>query len=124
LNVRDWIHAEDHSLAVLTIIDKGQSGETYLIGADGEVNNKTVVGMVLEALGKPADAFDLVADRPGHDMRYAIDSTKLRTELGWAPRFTDFTAGLANTVEWYANNRAWWEPLKAAVEAKYASKGQ
>jgi dTDP-glucose 4,6-dehydratase len=118
LNVRDWIHAEDHSLAVLTIIDKGRAGETYLIGADGEVNNKTVVAMVLEALGKPADAFDLVADRPGHDMRYAIDSTKLRTELGWAPRFTDFTAGLANTVEWYANNRAWWEPLKAAVEAQ------
>jgi dTDP-glucose 4,6-dehydratase len=124
LNVRDWIHAEDHSLAVLTIIENGRSGETYLIGADGEVNNKTVVGMVLAALGQPADAFDLVADRPGHDMRYAIDSTKLRTELGWAPRFTDFTAGLANTVEWYANNRAWWEPLKAAVEAKYASKGQ
>jgi dTDP-glucose 4,6-dehydratase len=124
LNVRDWIHAEDHSLAVLTIIDRGRSGETYLIGADGEVNNKTVVGMVLAALDKPADAFDLVADRPGHDMRYAIDSTKLRTELGWAPRFTDFAAGLANTVEWYANNRAWWEPLKAAVEAKYASKGQ
>ncbi len=124
LNVRDWIHAEDHSLAVLTILEKGQTGETYLIGADGEVNNKAVVALVLELLGQPSDAFDLVADRPGHDMRYAIDSTKLRRELGWAPRFTDFGAGLADTVAWYTNNRAWWEPQKAAVEAKYASKGQ
>ncbi len=124
LNVRDWIHAEDHSLAVLTIIEKGRTGETYLIGADGEVNNKSVVGLVLQLLGQSPDAFDLVADRRGHDMRYAIDSTKLRRELGWTPQFTDFEAGLSNTVEWYATNRAWWEPLKAAVEAQYASKGQ
>jgi dTDP-glucose 4,6-dehydratase len=124
LNVRDWIHAEDHSLAVLTIIERGRSGETYLIGADGEVDNKTVVGMVLELLGQPDDAFDLVADRPGHDMRYAIDATKLRTELGWEPRFRDFRTGLTNTVTWYRDNRAWWEPLKLAVEAKYAARGQ
>jgi dTDP-glucose 4,6-dehydratase len=124
LNVRDWIHAEDHSLAVLTIIAGGRRGETYLIGADGEVDNKTVVGMVLELLGQPSDAFDLVADRPGHDMRYAIDATKLRTELGWEPRFRDFRTGLTNTVAWYRDNRTWWEPLKLAVEAKYAARGQ
>jgi dTDP-glucose 4,6-dehydratase len=124
LNVRDWIHAEDHSLAVLTIIAKGRRGETYLIGADGEVSNRTVVEMILSELGNAMDAYDLVADRPGHDMRYAIDSTKLRTELGWTPQFTDFRAGLANTIAWYRDNTGWWEPLKAAVEAKYATKGQ
>lgn len=124
LNVRDWIHAEDHSRAVLTIIEGGRNGETYLIGADGEVDNKTVVGMVLELLGEDPDAFDLVADRPGHDMRYAIDATKLRTELGWEPQFQDFRTGLADTVAWYRDNRAWWEPQKQAVEAKYAARGQ
>ena len=123
-NVRDWIHAEDHSLAVLTIIERGRIGETYLIGADGEVSNRDVVELVLELFGEPSDAFDLVADRKGHDMRYAIDSTKLRSELGWAPRFTDFPAGLADTIEWYRSNQEWWAPAKAAVEAKYSLTGQ
>ena len=80
-NVRDWIHADDHSSAVLTILERGVIGETYLIGTDGEKNNKEVVELILTKLGQPADAYDLVADRPGHDLRYAIDSTKLRTEL-------------------------------------------
>jgi dTDP-glucose 4,6-dehydratase len=124
LNVRDWIHAEDHSLAVLAIIERGRRGETYLIGADGEMNNKSVVSLVLELLGQPPDGFDLVADRPGHDMRYAIDSSKLRAELGWEPRFVNFRVGLADTIEWYRTNRSWWEAQKAAVEARYASKGQ
>ena len=84
-NVRDWIHADDHSAAVLRIIDAGRIGDTYLIGADGEKNNKEVVEAILTELGQPRDAYDLVTDRPGHDLRYAIDSTKLRTELGWAP---------------------------------------
>ena len=81
-NVRDWIHADDHSAAVLTIIDAGAIGETYLIGADGEKNNKEVVEAILVELGQPADAYDLVTDRPGHDLRYAIDSTKLRDRAG------------------------------------------
>ncbi len=123
-NVRDWIHADDHSSAVLTILDKGVIGETYLIGADGEKNNKDVVEQILTELGQPADAYDLVTDRPGHDLRYAIDSTKLRTELGWAPRYGDFAAGLAATIAWYRDNEAWWAPQKEATEAKYRAAGQ
>jgi dTDP-glucose 4,6-dehydratase len=123
-NVRDWIHTEDHSLAVLAIIERGRVGETYLIGADGELSNRRVVELVLELSGQSADAFDLVADRPGHDMRYAIDSSKLRSELGWAPVFTDFRAGLAATIDWYGEHRDWWAPAKAAVEANYARSGQ
>ena len=124
LNVRDWIHADDHSSAVLTILEKGVIGETYLIGADGEKNNKEVVELILTQLGQPADAYDHVTDRPGHDLRYAIDSSKLRDELGWQPRYTDFTAGLAATIDWYRDNEAWWAPQKDATEARYAAQGQ
>ena len=123
-NVRDWIHADDHSSAVLTILDKGEIGETYLIGADGEKDNKTVVELILNLMGQPADAYDHVTDRAGHDLRYAIDSTKLRTELGWAPQYRDFEAGLAATIDWYRSNEAWWAADKDGVEAFYASKGQ
>jgi len=123
-NVRDWIHADDHSSAVLTILDKGEIGETYLIGADGEKDNKSVVELILQLAGQPSDAYDLVTDRPGHDLRYAIDSTKLRTELGWKPTYGDFESGLAATVDWYRDNEAWWAPTKDGVEAFYASKGQ
>ncbi|MFL1999805.1 dTDP-glucose 4,6-dehydratase [Microbacterium sp. A1-JK] len=123
-NVRDWIHADDHSSAVLTILDKGQIGETYLIGADGEKDNKTVVELILTLMGESPDAYDHVTDRPGHDMRYAIDSTKLRTELGWTPQYRDFDAGLAATIDWYTANEPWWAPAKDGVEAFYASKGQ
>jgi dTDP-glucose 4,6-dehydratase len=123
-NVRDWIHADDHSSAVLTILDRGEIGETYLVGADGEKDNKSVVELILQNAGLPADAYDLVTDRPGHDLRYAIDSTKLRTELGWAPTYGDFETGLAATIDWYRDNEAWWGPTKDGVEAFYASKGQ
>ena len=123
-NVRDWIHTEDHSSAVLTILEKGISGETYLIGADGEKDNKTVIEMILSDMGENSDEYDHVNDRPGHDMRYAIDSTKLRTELGWAPKFTDFEAGLKDTIEWYTANEAWWKPQKQATEEKYKTQGQ
>ena len=123
-NVRDWIHADDHSSAVLTILDKGEIGETYLIGADGERNNREVVELILTLMGRDADDYDLVADRPGHDLRYAIDSTRLRTELGWTPSFTRFEDGLAATIDWYRANEPWWAPSKDAVEAFYATKGQ
>lgn len=123
-NVRDWIHANDHSSAVLAILDRGRIGETYLIGADGEKNNKEVVELILSAMGEPTDAYDRVIDRPGHDLRYAIDSTKLRAELGWQPEFSDFESGLADTIDWYRTNEAWWRSQKAATESKYARSGQ
>lgn len=124
LNVRDWIHTDDHSSAVWTILTKGVIGETYLIGADGERNNITVLKSILRAMGQPEDAFDLVKDRPGHDRRYAIDSTKLRTQLGWQPQHTDFAEGLEQTINWYTDNRQWWEAAKAKTEKRYQGQGQ
>ncbi|MFT3832709.1 MAG: dTDP-glucose 4,6-dehydratase [Micropruina sp.] len=124
LNVRDWIHVDDHNAAVLDIIDRGAIGETYLIGADGELDNKTVIELILELMGQPSDGYDHVNDRPGHDLRYAIDATRLRTELGWTPRFPDFRSGIADTIDWYRANEGWWRPMKAATEAKYAKTGQ
>jgi dTDP-glucose 4,6-dehydratase len=124
LNVRDWIHVTDHNRAVLRILEAGRIGETYLIGADGEKDNKSVIELVLTLMGQPADAYDHVNDRAGHDLRYAIDSSKLRTELGWTPTYRDFESGLAATIEWYRANEAWWRPVKQATEAKYAAVGQ
>ena len=123
-NVRDWIHTEDHSSAVWCILTRGRIGETYLIGADGELDNITVLREILRAFGRDEDDFDWVRDRPGHDRRYAIDATKLRTELGWEPSRTDFAAGLAETIAWYRDNEAWWRPAKEATEARYAAQGQ
>ena len=112
-NVRDWIHTEDHSSAVLTILQRGQVGQTYLVGADGERSNIDVVRLLLRLTGRDEDDFDHVTDRPGHDLRYAIDASKIRDELGWRPSYGDFEAGLARTVEWYREHEAWWRPLKA-----------
>lgn len=123
-NVRDWIHTEDHSSAVLTILEKGKIGETYLIGADGEKDNKSVVELILKTMGKDSIDYEHVNDRPGHDMRYAIDSTKLRNELGWMPKFTDFEAGLKDTIDWYTANESWWKSQKHATEEKYKKIGQ
>ena len=122
--VRDWIHVRDHNNAVWDIIERGRIGETYLIGADGEKSNKEVVELILSLMGRDPHDYDHVADRPGHDMRYAIDSTRLVTELGWTPQYTDFRSGLRATIDWYRDNEAWWRPLKAEVEAKYAAQGQ
>jgi dTDP-glucose 4,6-dehydratase len=117
-NVRDWIHVDDHNSAVLTIIDKGRLGETYLIGANGERSNLQVV----EALARliPVTVpIEFVTDRAGHDLRYAIDSTRLRTELGWRPSYQDFEAGLAATIDWYRQHESWWRPAKAPTESYY-----
>ena len=119
-NVRDWIHADDHSSAVLHIFEQGRIGETYLVGADGEKDNKTVVELILTMMGQDADAYDNVTDRTGHDLRYAIDATKLCTELGWRPRYRDFEQGLSVTIEWYRDHEDWWAPAKDATEAFYA----
>ncbi|MCQ9351743.1 dTDP-glucose 4,6-dehydratase [Corynebacterium sp. 153RC1] len=127
--VRDWIHVDDHNDAVLLILERGALGQTYIVGADNDhVNNLQVVRLINELMGRDADDFEHVADRPGHDMRYAMDSTKLRTELGWAPKYTDTTtgmrAGLAHTIAWYEQHRSWWEPAKERVEREYSMRGQ
>jgi dTDP-glucose 4,6-dehydratase len=124
LNVRDWIHTDDHSRAVWDILTKGRLGETYLIGANGEKNNISVLEEILEIMGQPKDAFDHVQDRPGHDRRYAIDSTKLQTELGWKPLYTNFDEGLEKTIKWYTDHRSWWEKTKQATEERYKQQGQ
>ncbi len=128
LNVRDWIHVDDHNSAVMTILEKGKIGETYIIGADNDhTNNKMVFEMILELMGKPKDWYEHVTDRPGHDMRYAMDSNRIRTELGWMPKYTDnrgMRDGLRATIEWYKANEDWWKPLKEATEAKYRAAGE
>jgi dTDP-glucose 4,6-dehydratase len=123
-NVRDWIHTEDHSSGVLTILEQGREGETYLIGADGELSNRRVIELILSMMGRQPDDFDHVNDRPGHDLRYAIDSSKLRDELGWRPRYQDFEQGLAATIDWYRENPDWWRPQKHETEAKYQVLGR
>jgi dTDP-glucose 4,6-dehydratase len=124
LNVRDWIHVDDHNRAVIAIVESGKSGETYLIGANGEKNNKDAIESILVEMGKDKSAYDHVNDRPGHDLRYAIDSSKLQNELGWKPKYTNFEDGLKATIDWYTNNEAWWKPQKAETEAKYKELGR
>lgn len=124
LNVRDWIHVDDHSRAVWEILTRGRLGETYLIGADCERSNIDVLRMILVAIGRDVNDFEWVGDRPGHDRRYAIDATKLKRELGWQPERTDFESGLRETIAWYDQNRDWWEGTKSATEEKYAKLGQ
>jgi dTDP-glucose 4,6-dehydratase len=124
LNVRDWIHVDDHNSAVHAILDQGRIGETYMIGAEGEKNNKELFELILEIMGKPKDWYDHVNDRPGHDLRYAIDASKLRGELSWEPKYTDFRDGLRATIDWYTKNEPWWKPQKDATEAKYKELGR
>lgn len=123
-NVREWTHVDDHNEAVHRILAAGRIGETYLIGSGDERSNRQIMELVLELMGQPADAYDHVPDRPGHDLRYSNDSTKIRTELGWQPRYGDFRAGLAATIDWYRDNEWWWRPQKAATEARYQQLGR
>ncbi|MDO5035288.1 MAG: dTDP-glucose 4,6-dehydratase [Actinomycetaceae bacterium] len=122
-NVRDWIHVDDHNDALWQVLTRGRIGETYLIGASQEYSNLEVVRAINSLMGYEEEDFDLVADRPGHDLRYAIDWTKLKDELGWQPSRTDFREDLAATIDWYKENRAWWEPKKAATEARLSKWG-
>jgi dTDP-glucose 4,6-dehydratase len=123
-NVRDWIHVDDHNDAVWRILERGQAGRTYLIGAGGERDNLAVLQMLLKMMGRDPDDFDHVTDRTGHDLRYAIDPSAMHDELGWAPKHADFEDGLRATIDWYRDNESWWGPLKDAAEARYEQRGQ
>ncbi|WP_035107267.1 dTDP-glucose 4,6-dehydratase [Corynebacterium camporealensis] len=127
--VRDWIHVDDHNQAVLDILDKGVLGETYNIGADQpDINNREVIEVICELMGHcdadGAPLYEHVADRPGHDQRYAMDATKLSHDLDWQPGYTDLHAGLEQTIEWYRTHEDWWRPAKEAIENNYAKQGQ
>lgn len=128
--VRDWIHVADHNDAVLTILAHGALGETYNIGAATnsatKISNKQVIELICELMG---GSYEHVADRPGHDQRYAMDASKLRAELGWQPRYTGegiagLREGLIQTIGWYREHEAWWKGLKGGVEKQYAQRGQ
>jgi dTDP-glucose 4,6-dehydratase len=110
-NKREWLHVLDHCRAIELVLERGRVGETYNVGSGVEKSIAEIADAVLDALGKPASLKEIVPDRPGHDRRYLLDSTKLREELGWSEQ-VGFEEGLAETVRWYADNRAWWEPMK------------
>jgi dTDP-glucose 4,6-dehydratase len=109
-NTREWIHVDDHSSAIAAVLDRGAVGETYFVGTGEERSVLQVADSVLAALGKPDSLKKTVPDRPGHERRYLLDSTKLRTQLGWSPTVT-WEIGVPQTVDWYVANRDWWEPL-------------
>ena len=117
-NVRDWLHVEDHCSALLTALEKGKSGQVYNIGGNSERKNIEIVKAILGLLNKPESLIKYVKDRPGHDRRYAIDPTKIRTELGWTPAHT-FEQGLQETVRWYVDNAAWWERVMSGAYRQY-----
>lgn len=117
-NVRDWLYVEDHCIAIDLVMRRGRVGEVYNIGGHNERNNINVVKTILKVLGKPESLITFVTDRPGHDMRYGIDPTKINTELGWLPT-TRFDDGIQKTIQWYLNNRSWWENIIAGEYQGY-----
>lgn len=120
-NVRDWLHVSDHCEAIDLILHKGKPGEVYNVGGHNEKTNLEVVKTILKALDKPESLIEFVTDRPGHDLRYAIDPTKLETELGWKPKYT-FETGIRQTIDWYLENRDWWENIISGEYANYFDK--
>ncbi len=118
LNVRDWLYVEDHCKAIDLIIHSGKVGEVYNIGGHNEMKNIDIVKLICKALGKPESLITYVADRKGHDMRYAIDPTKIHNELGWLPE-TKFVDGIQKTIQWYLENREWWETIISGEYQNY-----
>ncbi|CCO12178.2 dTDP-glucose 4,6-dehydratase [Carnobacterium maltaromaticum] len=115
LNIRDWLHVQDHCQAIDLVLHKGRKGEVYNVGGHNERTNNEIVDIVIEKLGLSRDLIKYVDDRLGHDKRYAIDPTKLETELGWKPKYT-FDTGIVETIEWYQANESWWRPLKERAD--------
>ena len=120
-NVREWIHVEDHCRAVEAVIERGHTGEVYNIGSDDEMTNLDLMKTILRALGKPGSMIQLVKDRPGHDRRYSIDSTKIRAELGWGPQIA-FADGIRRTVEWYVSHQGWLDRVRSGKYREYYEK--
>ena len=118
LNVRDWLYVEDHCRAIDLVIRKGREGEVYNIGGHNEMRNIDIVKLICRELGKPESLITFVADRKGHDMRYAIDPTKIHEELGWLPE-TRFEDGIKKTIRWYLENRPWWEEIISGEYTQY-----
>jgi dTDP-glucose 4,6-dehydratase len=118
LNIRDWLHVEDHCQAIDLVLHKGRNGEVYNVGGNNERTNIEIVKTILKHLNKPESLMKFVTDRPGHDRRYAIDATKLRTELGWSPKY-NFDTGIEQTINWYLNNRDWWENIISGEYQEY-----
>ncbi len=118
MNVRDWIHVEDHARGLLAALERGEPGQVYNLGASSERHNLDVVKRVLSSLGKPESLIQLVKDRPGHDRRYAMDASKAQARLGWAPR-RSFEQGLEETVRWYVDHRGWWERILSGEYREY-----
>ena len=120
-NVRDWLHVADHCEAIDLVIHKGREGEVYNIGGHNERTNLEVVKTILKALDKPESLIRFVTDRPGHDMRYAIDPTKIETELGWKPKY-NFDTGIEQTIQWYLDNQDWWKNILSGEYSSYFDK--
>lgn len=120
-NVRDWLYVTDHCSAIDLVVRKGREGEVYNIGGHNERTNLEVVKTILRSLGKPESLIRFVTDRPGHDRRYAMDPTKIETELGWKPEYT-FDTGIPQTIQWYLDNREWWEHIVSGEYMKYFDK--
>ena len=121
INVRDWLYVEDHCKAIDLIIHKGKVGEVYNIGGHNEMKNIDIVKIICKELGKPESLITYVTDRKGHDMRYAIDPTKIHNELGWLPE-TMFADGIKKTIQWYLDNREWWETIISGEYQNYYEK--
>ena len=118
LNVRDWLHVEDHCQAIDLVLHKGKNGEVYNVGGNNERTNIEIVKTILKALDKPESLIKYVTDRPGHDRRYAIDATKLREELGWSPKY-NFDTGIEQTIKWYLENQDWWKNIISGEYQEY-----
>ena len=118
-NVRDWLHVEDHCEAVLTVLEKGRSGEVYNVGGNNERSNLELTHSILSIMGHGEEMIEYVKDRPGHDLRYAIDASKIKDELGWEPTRSAWPGALEDTIRWYSENRSWWERVRSGAYQSY-----